>query len=210
MKKRFLSFLLVFCLLVTLSSCNDFDDEGGTGGGMIRFLDPMGRKLRENLLFSSVADLEKIDVSTLGVDLTFFELSDGYYLFAGWDNNGDGKAENMPLNQSKMVVITPVYEKLDGTYVGGASEATYVFDGKEFTYTYNEVEFRGTYKIVGEDEDMRIVLTILERATANTPLTKLDKPEYIGGEEGVTYVRGEDSQGKEYVVISTTRYTKIK
>lgn len=97
-----------------------------------------------------------------------------------------------------------------GTYVDGAGEAMYVFDGKEFTYTYNEVEFRGTYKIVGEDEDMRIVLTILERATANTPLTKLDKPEYIGGEEGVTYVRGEDSQGKEYVVISTTRYTKIK
>ncbi len=97
-----------------------------------------------------------------------------------------------------------------GTYVDAAGEAMYVFEGKNFTFTYNDVVFKGTYEIVGEEEDTRIVLTILERATENTPLTKLDEPEYIGTEEGVTYVRGEDSQGKEYVIISTTRYTKIK
>ena len=97
-----------------------------------------------------------------------------------------------------------------GTYVDSAGECMYVFDGKAFTFTYNEVEFRGTYEIVGEDEDMRIILTILERATGSTPLTKLEKPEYIGDETGVTYARGEDSEGREYIVISTTRYSKIK
>ena len=97
-----------------------------------------------------------------------------------------------------------------GTYVDSAGEAMYVFDGDEFIYTYNKVEFRGTYKIVGSDEDMRIILTILESATENTPLTKLDKPEYIGDEKGVDYLRGETADGKEYVKISTTVYYKIK
>ena len=101
-------------------------------------------------------------------------------------------------------------ERLSGTYVDSAEEAMYVFDGKEFTYTYNNVEFRGTYEIVGEDEDMRIILTILERATESSPLTKLDEPEYIGTKDGVDYVRGETSDGREYVRISTTTYYKIK
>ena len=97
-----------------------------------------------------------------------------------------------------------------GTYVDSAGEAMYVFDGDEYIFTYNSTEFRGTYKIVGSDEDMRIILTILESATKDTPLTKLDKPEYIGDETGVEYMRGETTDGKEYIKISTTVYYKIK
>ena len=100
--------------------------------------------------------------------------------------------------------------RLSGTYVDAAEEAMYVFDGKEYIFTYDGIEFRGTYKIVGEDEDMRIILTILERATGNTPLTKLEEPDYIGSEAGVSYARGETSDGREYIKIDVTTYYKIK
>ena len=97
-----------------------------------------------------------------------------------------------------------------GTYVDAAEEAMYVFDGKEYIFTYDGIEFRGTYEIVGEDEDMRIILTILERATGSTPLTKLEKPDYVGSKDGVSFARGETSDGREYVKIDVTTYYKIK
>ena len=97
-----------------------------------------------------------------------------------------------------------------GTYVDSGATAMYIFDGKEFTYTFNGVEFRGTFEVVKDDDEMFIRCLVLEQATSNSPLTKVKEPFYIGSEEGMPYSRGETTDGKEYIKISETVYTRIK
>ena len=96
-----------------------------------------------------------------------------------------------------------------GTYVDSAGEAMYVFDGDEFIYTYNKVEFRGTYKIEKEEDEMLIFCLVLEQAVGDDPLTKVSEPFYID-KDGMFYSRGETTDGKEYIKVSTTTYYKIK
>lgn len=99
---------------------------------------------------------------------------------------------------------------LSGSYEHTDSNGTVsliVFDGEEFTYSRGSTQLKGVYEIKKSGDKQLIVLMYDETVTGNGKANKLDKPLYIGSEDGNDFV-----QGDGYITIgsgsSMTRYKK--
>lgn len=101
-------------------------------------------------------------------------------------------------------------KKLSGSYENTDSDGTVsllVFEGDEFTYSRGTTQLKGTYEIVKDGDEKRIIMIYDETVTGSGKVTKLDKPLYIGPEEG-RVLRIED----DYITIGSgtdiRKYTK--
>ena len=214
--KKIVLLLLTLCLAFGFASCDicDITNNGDEDAGkiIIRFLDPSGEALADDIVFSNPKDLLKLDISDMLLKSTAFDFVPEERVVIGWDNNGDGKVDESPLSawkENETLVLVPVYGNgigRDATYVDASGEATYAFHKNQFTYSYNGVLFKGTYHIVAEEDQRYIRCLVLEQATEDTPLTKVKEPFFIGEEEGMHFTISEDGS---QIVISETVYTKI-
>lgn len=208
MKKALLSLLLAICFL--LPSC---DSDGGEAKGciIIRFLDPYGEKLANDIFIADFSALPEVDDLDDAVDIAVFDsLCDGYFLI-GFDANGDGKADAAPLawlvqdgklvRPKKNILLVPVYGTILGTFAS-AGGITLTFEKDGFVYSTDDlsVQLIGTYTFETINGESRIYL-LHEKSVVNGNTTTLTSPQYIGSSSGLRFSGAED-----YITLGTEKY----